>query len=153
MHSGLPSCCEDCLHVRAERADPRVRQARRDRWTAGTGCTSRSGDARVEARGVEQIARSLFTFCNQRRNRIRCLFFDGSGFWLATERLEGPTYQWPKDPAAVMQMSVAQLRLLLEGFELKSRRGWRRYEHRLAPGSPSAEAIATRSLKTTVDPQ
>jgi len=101
----------------------------------------------------EVLSGSVFTFCNQRRNRIRCLFFDGSGFWLATKRLEGATYQWPKDPAAVMQMSVAQLRLLLEGFELKSRRGWRRYEHRLAPGSPSAEAIATRSLKTTVDPQ
>ena len=53
----------------------------------------------------------------------------------------------------MMQMSVAQLRLLLEGFELKSRRGWRRYEHRLPPGNPSAEAIATRSLKTTVEPR
>ena len=101
----------------------------------------------------EVLSGSLFTFCNQRRNRIRCLFFDGSGFWLATKRLEGATYQWPKDPASVMQMSVAQLRLLLEGFELKSRRGWRRYEHRLPPGNPSAEAIATRSLKTTVEPR
>jgi transposase len=101
----------------------------------------------------EVLSGSLFTFCNQRRNRIRCLFFDGSGFWLATKRLEGATYQWPKDPAAVMQMSVAQLRLLLEGFELKSRRGWRRYEHRLAAGSSSAEAIATRSLKATVYPR
>jgi transposase len=101
----------------------------------------------------EVLSGSIFTFCNQRRNRIRCLFFDGSGFWLATKRLEGAMYQWPKDPAAVMQMSVAQLRLLMEGFELRSRRGWRRYEHRLAPGSPSAEAIATRGLKTPVDPQ
>ena len=61
----------------------------------------------------EMLSRSLFTFCNQRRNRIRCLFFDGSGFWLATKRLEGVTYQWPKDPAAVMRMILAQLRLLL----------------------------------------
>jgi len=81
------------------------------------------------------------------------LVFRRQRIWLATKRLEGATYQWPKDPAAVMQMSVAQLRLLLEGFELKSRRGWRRYEHRLAPGNPSAEAIATRSLKTTVEPR
>jgi transposase len=35
----------------------------------------------------EVLSGSLFTFCNQRRNRIRCLFFDGSGFWLATKRL------------------------------------------------------------------
>ena len=70
----------------------------------------------------EVLSGSLFTFCNQRRNRIRRLFFDGSGFWLATKRLEGATYQWPKDPAAVMQMSVAQLRCkraaVTPGFEI-----------------------------------
>ncbi len=98
------------------------------------------------------LAGAVFAFCNQRRNRIRCLFFDGTGFWLASKRLEGATFQWPKDPAAVMQMSVVQLRLLLEGFELKSRRGWRRYEHRLTPSTPSAEAIATRAIQTTVNP-
>jgi transposase len=87
---------------------------------------------------------SIFAFCNRRRNRIRCLLFDGSGFWLASKRLERATFQWPKDEAAVMQMSLAQLRLLLEGFELKSRRGWRRYEKRMS--KLPVEEMVTRDL-------
>ena len=33
----------------------------------------------------------LFVFCNGRRNRIRCLLWDGSGFWLATKLVERAT--------------------------------------------------------------
>jgi transposase len=89
---------------------------------------------------------SLFAFCNGRRNRIRCLLFDGSGFWLASKRLERATFQWPKDEAAVAQMSLSQLRLVLEGFELRSRRGWRRYDQRLTSGKSSPEETVTRDL-------
>jgi len=71
-------------------------------------------------------------------------FQDDSPFWLASKRLERATFQWPKDEVAVTQMSLAQLRLLLEGFELKSRRGWRRYEKRMS--KPAAEEIVTRDL-------
>jgi transposase len=58
----------------------------------------------------------VFAFCNRRRNRVRCLLWDGSGSWLAAKRLERATFDWPKDEAAVAQMSLVQLRLLLEGF-------------------------------------
>jgi hypothetical protein len=39
---------------------------------------------------------------------------------------------------------LAQLRLLLEGFELKSRRGWRRYEKRMS--KLPVEEMVTRDL-------
>jgi len=87
----------------------------------------------------------LFAFCNRRRNRVRCLLWDGSGFWLATKRLEQATFNWPKDATAVTQMSLVQLRLLLDGFELRSRRGWQRYEGGMQAGKPQPELIATRS--------
>ncbi len=93
---------------------------------------------------------SLFAFCNRRRNRIRCLLFDGSGFWLASKRLERATFQWPKDAAAVAQMSLSQLRLVLEGFELKSRRGWRRYDRRLTSVKSSPEETVIRDLHPPV---
>jgi transposase len=92
------------------------------------------------------LAGYVFAFCNGRRNRARCLLFDGSGFWLATKRLERATFDWPKDEAAVAQMSLAQLRLLLQGFELRSRRGWRRYDDRLRAGKPQPELMVTREL-------
>jgi hypothetical protein len=41
---------------------------------------------------------------------------------------------------------LARLRLLLEGFELRSRRGSRRYEKRLSSGKPPVEEIVTREL-------
>ena len=89
---------------------------------------------------------ALFVFCNGRRNRIRCLLWDGSGFWLATKRVERATFAWPRDEAQVRQMSLAQLRLLLDGFELRSRRGWRRYEERLSSDRAPREMIVTRDL-------
>jgi transposase len=54
------------------------------------------------------------------------LYFDGSGLWVAAKRIESGTLAWPKDEASVLQMNGAQLRLLLSGFELRSRRGWYR---------------------------
>jgi transposase len=95
--------------------------------------------------GQDVLAGCVFAFCNRRRNRIRCLLWDGSGFWLATKRLERATFQWPKDEAAVAQMTLVQLRLLLDGFELRSRRGWQRHEERLQTGRPQPELIAARA--------
>jgi len=74
--------------------------------------------------GLDVLTGDLFVFCNKRRNRVVCLLWDGSGIWVAAKRLQQGTFNWPRDEAAVAQMSLAQLRLLLDGFELKSRRGW-----------------------------
>lgn len=92
------------------------------------------------------LAGHLFVYCNRRHNRIRCLYRDGSGFWVASKRLERATFDWPKSEQAVMEMSVPQLRLLLEGFELKSRRGWYRREEKLQTPKPEPELLATRTL-------
>lgn len=89
---------------------------------------------------------ALYVFCNGRRNRVCCLLWDGSGFWLATKRVERATFAWPRNDAQVGQMSWAQLRLLLDGFELTSRRGWQRYEDRLPGNRSCPETIVTRDL-------
>lgn len=90
------------------------------------------------------LAGHLFAFCNRRRNRIRCLLWDGSGFWVASKRVERGTFDWPKDEAAVAQMSLSQLRWLLDGFELRSRRGWQRHEARLSARKAAREELAAR---------
>lgn len=94
----------------------------------------------------DPLAGHLLVFCNRRRNRIRCLYWDGSGFWVATKRLERATFDWPRDEQAVKEMSVPQLRLLLEGFELTSRRGWYRRAEKLQTSKPEPELLATRTL-------
>jgi transposase len=88
----------------------------------------------------------LLVFCNRRRNRIRCLYWDGSGFWVATKRLERATFDWPRDAQAVKEMTLPQLRLLLEGFELRRRRGWYRREEKLQTSKPEPELLAARTL-------
>ena len=77
---------------------------------------------------------------------MRCLLWNGSGFWLATKRVKRATFAWPRDEAQVMQISLAQLRLLLDGFELMSRRRWQRYEDRLPGNRSRPETIVTRDL-------
>jgi transposase len=95
--------------------------------------------------GQDVMDGSVFVFCNRRRNRISCLLWDGSGIWLARKCLERGTFNYPRDAAAVSQMSLAQLRLLLDGFELRSRRGWQRYEERLPSGRPRPEQVAAHA--------
>lgn len=68
----------------------------------------------------------LFVFCNRARNRVKVLYWDGSGLWVCAKRLESGTFDWPKHNGSVAEMNCAQLQLLLEGFELRSRRGWYR---------------------------
>ena len=68
----------------------------------------------------------LFVFCNRPRNRIKVLYWDGSGLWVCAKRLESGTFDWPRVNAGAAELNCAQLQLLLEGFELRSRRGWYR---------------------------
>jgi transposase len=59
----------------------------------------------------------LFCFCNKMRNRIRLLWHDGTGFWVAGKMLPRGTYDFPKNGAAVARMSMAQLEALVKGVE------------------------------------
>ena len=79
----------------------------------------------------------VFCFCNRAKNRVKCLVWDGSGLWVCAKRIERGTLAWPKDEAGVAEMNGAQLQLLLEGFELKSRPRW----FRRGPGLKGLEEV------------
>lgn len=75
----------------------------------------------------DPLSGHLFIFCNRRRDRIKVLCWDGSGLWVCAKRLEKGTFHWPAPAgAAAVELTAAQLHLLLGGLDLKQtrRRGW-----------------------------
>jgi len=82
--------------------------------------------------GGDPLSGHLFLFCNRRRDRLRALLWDGSGFWLLSKRLEQGTFSWPAAPSdgqRSIELSQAQLAMLLWGLDaeqLKPRRWYRR---------------------------
>ena len=72
---------------------------------------------------------SLFLFSNRRRDRVKLLYWDGTGFWVLAKRLEKGTFWWPgKTEAArsAIEMKHEALAMLLNGIDLKdgSFRAW-----------------------------
>lgn len=68
-----------------------------------------------------------FVFTNQERNRVKILFWDGSGLWVCAKRLEQGRFTWPSHA----QQSCATLRseeliALLSGLEVRQKAGWYR---------------------------
>jgi transposase len=78
----------------------------------------------------------LFVFSNRKRNRIKVLFWDRTGLWVCAKRLEGGTFAWPTGVEAAVEMSAAELALILGGIDLKDTRKRRWYER--APGGKEA---------------
>ena len=50
-------------------------------------------------------------------DRIKLLFWDGTGVCLLIKRLEDGRFRWPKIEDGVMRLSPAQLSALLEGLD------------------------------------
>jgi transposase len=78
---------------------------------------------------LDPFARVVFAFCNRRKDRMKLLFFDRSGFVLILKRLESDKFRWPRREVAVLTLSAEQLHWLLDGIDIEavSRHPARRY--------------------------
>jgi transposase len=79
--------------------------------------------------GKDPMDGSLFVFCNQSHNRVKLLYFDGTGFWVMAKRLERGTFWWPAAAVSTEQcldLKHESLALLLNGIDLNGckLRGW-----------------------------
>lgn len=68
----------------------------------------------------------LFVFVNRARNRLKILFWDGSGLVLYTKRLERGRFAAPVGAGRSQGLRPEELTLLLHGLEGASRRAWQR---------------------------
>jgi transposase len=67
-----------------------------------------------------------FVFTNQERNRVKVLFWDGSGLWVCAKRLEKGRFSWPKAEEPSARLRSEELLALLSGLEVKAKAGWYR---------------------------
>jgi len=73
---------------------------------------------------LDPVSGHLFVFTNTRRNRVKILFWDGSGLWVCAKRLEQGRFTWPAADQAVATLRGEELLLLLAGLEVREKRGW-----------------------------
>jgi len=69
---------------------------------------------------LEPFSGVVFVFRAKRADRIKLLWWDGTGVCLLAKRLEEGQFRWPKAEEGTMRLSSAQLSALLEGLD------WRR---------------------------
>ena len=79
-----------------------------------------------ESLRMDPLSGHLFVFTNSRKNRIKILFWDNTGWWLCAKRLEAGTLAWPVSPSPSIELSSEELTLLLSGIDLSKthRRPW-----------------------------
>lgn len=72
-----------------------------------------------EAMALSPFEPGLFVFCNKRRNQLKVLYWDATGFALWQKRLERDKFKWPRRHAeAVVVLDHEQWDWLLRGFDI-----------------------------------
>jgi transposase len=80
----------------------------------------------------DPLSGHLFVFVNKRRDRIKLLYWGGTGFCIWYQHLQKGTYQLP-DAASIaagesIEITASQLSLILDGIDLSSVRQRARYQ-------------------------
>ena len=103
---------------------------------------TRPVDFRKGAEGLAALVREMlradpfsgvvWVFRAKRADRVKLVFWDGTGVVLVSKRLEQGQFRWPKVQDGVMRLSAAQLQALLEGLD------WRRVHAPRRTPAPTA---------------
>jgi transposase len=78
----------------------------------------------------DPLSGHIFLFTNARHNRLKLLFWDGSGLWVCAKRLEKGRFRWPEAEGSQLKVVLnhEELALLVGGIDLAAtrRRRWYR---------------------------
>jgi transposase len=75
----------------------------------------------------------IFCFRAKRADKVKLIFWDGTGLCLFSKRLEGGKFCWPRIEDGVMRLSAAQLAALIEGLD------WVRVRARRVPAPEAVQ--------------
>ena len=90
-------------------------------------CDMRKGFEGLHALVSERLGENvrggaLFVFTNKRHTRLKVLYFDGTGLWLMTKRLEEGTFAWPRQEeigAPKLALRPEAFAMLTDGIDLR----------------------------------
>lgn len=96
-------------------------------WIATAPVDMRQGFDRLAARvrehlGHDPLAGHLFVIRNKSSERVKVLYWDGTGLVLYYKRLERGTFRFPTGDEAALTIDSTQLLRLLAGSEVVARR-------------------------------
>ena len=74
--------------------------------------------------GADPFCGAIYVFRSKRMDRVKLLWWDGTGICLMAKRLESGAFRWPPVENGLLKLSAAQLSVLLDGLE------WSRVEPR-----------------------
>ena len=69
--------------------------------------------------GANPFSGAVYVFRSKRADRVKLVFWDGSGVVLVAKRLEEGRFCWPAIENGVVRLTAAQLSALLEGLDWK----------------------------------
>lgn len=72
---------------------------------------------------------SLYIFCNRNRNKLKCLYYDGTGFWLLYKRMDKGHFKWIRNEKEdTVMITHQQLKWLLEGLKIEQKTAFKAEE-------------------------
>lgn len=66
---------------------------------------------------ADPFSGAIYVFRSKRSDRVKLLYWDGSGVCLFAKRLEEGKFRWPRLEDGIMRLSAAQLAALVEGLD------------------------------------
>ncbi len=73
------------------------------------------------------ISGQLFMFINRRRTQLKVLYFEQGGYCLWSKRLEAGRFHFNAQDGDKQALSWTDLKLIIEGIDLRSVRRFKRY--------------------------
>lgn len=91
----------------------------------------------------DPLSGHVFLFSNAQRNRLKVLFWDRSGLWVCSKRLEKGRFHWPDsgDTVGKIVLSHEEFAMLLGGIDLGQARPRRWY--RKVSGEEASDTRST----------
>ena len=85
----------------------------------------------VREAGADPFSGALYVFRAKRADRVKIVWWDGTGLCLFAKRLDEGRFRWPRFEDGVIRLTLAQLMALIDGME------WTRL-HAVRPRRPQS---------------